>query len=655
MHALHNALPAWASQAIAQLTGRTDGPEFMRGGTLWPAQLRTLAGIMFASKQAMCVVWGEQRTLLYNDAYAVILGDRHPSAFGLPIALVWSDVWDVVGPIMERALQGHATQMDDLSLNIIRDGARQEVHFSFSYTPISGAESDTFVGVFCACAETTDAVKAMQAQRLLQERDARLRDVLDAMGEGFIVMDEQFRVVEINAEGLRLDGRPQAELIGQTPWALWPALRGTAVEAAYRQVAADRVPVQLRHCYVGEGHDIWAEIKAYPVAGGVAAFYRDVTAQVTAGDKLSRSEERFRAAVQACGVLWTNDADGNMTGAQPGWAGLTGQTEAQYRGFGWASALHPDDMQPTVTAWLQAVDESRTFVFEHRVRRHDGEWRKFAVRAVPVFEPTGAVREWVGVHIDITEATQAADDLRAADRRKDEFLATLAHELRNPLAPIRTAAHLLKQPDLPREKIAWISGVISRQTRTMARLLDDLLDTSRINSGRLQLRKEHVDLQSALKNAVETVRHLLDAKGHVLQVALPESDLILHADPLRLTQILTNLLANAAKYTEPGGTIRLEATRCSQHIHIDIVDSGVGIAAESLPVIFEMFGQVAGAVDRSEGGLGIGLALTKNLVEMHGGSIAASSGGLGQGSTFRLVFPAAAADTVASHQVSISV
>ena len=639
---LDTRLPDWARQAIALANLPPDAPDFLGDEKRWTPQLRTLADIMFASKQPMFVVWGEHRTLLYNDACGVILGERHPGAFGLPVQRVWSDVWDVVGPIMERAYLGGAIHMDDLLLHVVRHGARQEAHFSFSCTPISGAEAGRCLGVFCACVETTEAVKAAQAQGLLQQSEARLREVLDSMGEGFIVMDEQFRVLEINAEGVRLDGRARSEIVGHSHWALWPASVGTPIEAGYRKVASERVAVQMRHHCVGEDHDLWVEVKAFPVAGGVAAFYRDVTAQVVANDRLRHIDERFRAAVQAIGVLWTNDAEGRMTGAQPGWSGLTGQTEAEVQGFGWASAVHPDDAQPTVDAWLQAVAENRTFVFEHRVRRHDGEWRKFAIRSVPVFEPTGALREWVGVHIDISDAAQAAEALRAADQRKDEFLATLAHELRNPLGPIRTSAHLLAQPDLPAEKMAWLSGVIARQARSMSLLLDDLLDTSRIGSGRLRLRKERVAVDSVVQAAVETVRHLIDAKHHSLQLVLPDRPLVLEADPLRLAQILTNLLTNAAKYTDPGGTIRLEAAQVDLQIHIDIVDSGVGIAAELLPAVFDMFGQVSGSVDRSEGGLGIGLALTKSLVELHAGSIRAFSAGLGQGSRFHVTLPVGA-------------
>ena len=638
---MHTRLPGWASESVRRVLLLPDAPDFLGDEKLWAPQLRTLAGIMFASDQPMFLVWGDQRSLLYNDAYAVILADRHPSAFGRPVHRVWSDVWDVVGPIMERAYLGHSTHMDDLGLQLIRHGVRQEAHFSFSFTPISSADEGRALGVFGACTEITDGVKAAQALRRLHARDARLREVLDAMSEGFIVMDEQFCIFEINAEAVRLDGRTEAELLGRSHWELWPASVGTPIEAAYRRVVAEKQPVQLRYHYIGEGHDKWMDIRAYPVAGGVAAFYRDVTALERANTALRHSEERFRAAMQAIGVLWTNDAEGRMAGPQPGWAGLTGQAEAEYQGFGWASAVHPDDVRATLDGWLDAVAARRTFVFEHRVRRFDGEWRRFAVRAVPVFETSGVLREWVGVHIDITEAAQAAQALRNADRRKDEFLATLAHELRNPLGPIRTAAHLLAQPDLPPEKLAWISGVVARQTRTMSRLLDDLLDTSRVTSGRLKLRTERVTLDAVVQVAVETVHELIDARHHTLELGLPATPLMLMADPMRVVQVLGNLLANAAKYTDPGGTIRLDATQAGDVIHIAVIDSGVGIAPESLSGIFEMFGQVPSTLDRSEGGLGIGLALTKSLVEMHGGSICASSAGLGHGSRFEVSLPAA--------------
>ncbi len=361
----------------------------------------------------------------------------------------------------------------------------------------------------------------------------------------------------------------------------------------------------------------------------------------TAQQALQASDARFRAAIAAIGVLWTNDAEGHMTGEQPGWEQLTGQQPADYQGHGWARAVHPDDVADMLQAWQQAVAGRRTFVHEHRVRRRDGVWRRFTARAVPVFEADGRLREWVGVHIDITELSAATEALHRADRRKDEFLATLAHELRNPLAPIRTAAHLLGRAGLDEERIAWCGDLIRRQSQTMAMLLDDLLDVSRITSGRLELRRAHVGVRGLVDAAVETARPLIDAKRHALELALPAQMPLLNADPLRVVQILTNLLTNAAKYTDPGGGIRLAAGANQGQVWFEVSDNGVGIAPDQLPDIFEMFRQVKGTLERSEGGLGIGLALTRGLVELHGGRIQAFSDGPGRGASFRVSLPAA--------------
>jgi PAS domain S-box-containing protein len=363
---------------------------------------------------------------------------------------------------------------------------------------------------------------------------------------------------------------------------------------------------------------------------------------VAAEQALQHSDDRFRAAIAAIGVLWTNDAAGRMTGEQPGWGRLTGQSRAEYEGFGWSDAVHPEDAADTVDAWKRAVAGHSTFIHEHRVRRRDGRWRRFAVRAVPVFEADGSVREWVGVHIDITEAAEAAEALRRADRRKDEFLATLAHELRNPLAPIRTAAHLLDRPGIPPDRVAWCSDLIRRQSRTMAMLLDDLLDVSRITGGRLELRRGSVSVRSVVDAAVETAQPLIDARRHALELQLAPGLPLLDVDSLRVAQILTNLLTNAAKYTDPGGRIRLSARPHGEEVEFEVSDNGIGIAPESLPEVFEMFRQVQGTQDRSAGGLGIGLALTKGLVELHGGRIEVSSEGPRRGATFRVLLPACA-------------
>jgi PAS domain S-box-containing protein len=240
---------------------------------------------------------------------------------------------------------------------------------------------------------------------------------------------------------------------------------------------------------------------------------------------------------------------------------------------------------------------------------------------------------------DVTERKRAEAELRDADRRKDEFLAVLAHELRNPLAPIRQAAQLVASPRANETQLRWSSGVIDRQVRHMARLLDDLLDVSRITRGRLELRRERLDISSVIDAAVETARPLIEQRRHTLKLDVAPDLTPIDADPLRLAQIISNLLTNAAKYTDPEGLIELRVERQTPALVIRVRDNGIGIAPEAMHSLFQMFSQLRPALDRSEGGLGIGLSLVKGLVALHGGSVEARSAGAGLGSEFTVRLP----------------
>ena len=248
-------------------------------------------------------------------------------------------------------------------------------------------------------------------------------------------------------------------------------------------------------------------------------------------------------------------------------------------------------------------------------------------------------RLYEAAQAQIGRREQAEAALRETDRRKDEFLATLAHELRNPLAPIRQAALISKMATATEAQKRWSHDVITRQVQHMSLLLDDLLDVSRITRGTLQLRKQATELSAVVEAGVETARPTLDAKRHRLCVDIPREPTYLSVDPLRIAQVLSNLLTNAAKYTDPEGVIRVIARSTLDSVIIDVIDNGIGIAPEALPGIFQMFSQVVSTQDRSDGGLGIGLALAKGLTELHGGHIAARSGGLGQGSEFTVHLP----------------
>src|ERR1700733_7870146 len=245
----------------------------------------------------------------------------------------------------------------------------------------------------------------------------------------------------------------------------------------------------------------------------------------------------------------------------------------------------------------------------------------------------------LAAHKEIETELLQQRDWRDADRRKDEFLATLAHELRNPLAPIRQAALISKAPTATDAQKRWSHDVIDRQVQHMSLLLDDLLDISRVTRGTLALRMQSTELSSVIDTAVETARPTIDSKRHVLTVDMPPEPLRFTVDPLRVAQVLSNLLTNAAKYTDPEGQIRLTARCEASDVVICVADSGIGISAATLPRVFNMFSQVHSTTDRSEGGLGIGLALAQGLIELHGGTIQASSAGLGCGSQFTVRMP----------------
>jgi signal transduction histidine kinase len=240
------------------------------------------------------------------------------------------------------------------------------------------------------------------------------------------------------------------------------------------------------------------------------------------------------------------------------------------------------------------------------------------------------------------ELARQAEALREADRRKDEFLAMLAHELRNPLAPIRNALQILKMPRVDEATAGRSRDVMERQVHHLVRLVDDLLDVSRVMRGKIELRRERVELAAVVARAVETVQPLVDARRHELSVRLPPEPLPLDADPVRLAQVVGNLLTNAARYTEPGGRIRLAAERSGGEAVLRVRDDGIGIAPDVLPHVFELFVQADHAAARAQGGLGVGLTLVKNLVGLHGGSVEAHSGGPGEGSEFVVRLPLAA-------------
>ena len=354
------------------------------------------------------------------------------------------------------------------------------------------------------------------------------------------------------------------------------------------------------------------------------------------------SERRFKTLADGSPVLlWVNGLDGCelVNRAYLDFIGL--DSDLEVRGFDWSRFVHPDDRDEYVNTYTRAFRSRSTFGAEFRFRRADGEWRWMRSEATPRLDDSVFVG-YVGASVDITERRRAEDALREADQRKDAFLAILAHELRNPLAPIRTGVELLRLGGEKPGAIKRVLPVLDRQVAHMVRLIDDLLDMSRITSGKIQLQRQPTSLKDVVTGAIDASRAAIEAAGLDLTVNLPDTPYLLDVDPTRFVQVLSNVLNNATKFTDRGGQIGVSAvvddSGSPPLLTLTITDSGAGITASTLPHVFEFFVQ-GDTPGRGKSGLGIGLGLAKQLIEMHGGTIQAHSDGVGSGSTFTIRIP----------------
>ncbi len=363
---------------------------------------------------------------------------------------------------------------------------------------------------------------------------------------------------------------------------------------------------------------------------------------------LQESEEKLRLLADTIPQLaWMAQADGAIYWYNRRWYEYTGTTPERMVGWGWQAVHDPAVLPEVLERWKASIASGEPFEMVFPLKGANGAFRPFLTRVNPLRDSAGRILHWFGTNTDIGEIKRMEDALRDADRRKDEFLATLAHELRNPLAPIRNSLQILKMPRVDTATMQQALGMMERQLQSLVRLVDDLLDVARVMRGKIELRKEPVELASVVARAVETAQSMIEAQGHQLELAIPHESLLVDADSVRLSQVISNLLTNSAKYTEANGHIWLSATRAGNEVILRVRDDGIGIAPDMLPHVFDLFVQAEHAFTRSQGGLGIGLTLVKNLTQLHGGTVEARSPGLGKGSEFSVRLPLARHDSCA--------
>jgi PAS domain S-box-containing protein len=391
---------------------------------------------------------------------------------------------------------------------------------------------------------------------------------------------------------------------------------------------------------------------------GASKIARDITHQKHAEEALRQSNERFRLMANSAPVLiWIADRSRSRIWFNTRWLEFTGRSSDEEFGFGWTQSIHEDDLATAVESYTKGFDTRRDFASDYRIRRADGEVRWLAERATPLFEgPDRAFSGYIGSCVDVTEARRlqaereemlkeergAREEAERVGRLKDEFLATVSHELRTPLNAILGWATLMRRLPAGSDDHARGLETIERNARVQAQIIADLLDMSRIISGKVQLDVQAIDLNEVINAALDAVKLSIEAKKLRLRVTLDARAGRLRGDPGRLQQVFWNLLTNAVKFTPSGGRIDVIMERVNSHVEVVVEDSGMGIKPEFLAFVFDRFRQADATTTRRHGGLGLGLSIVKHLVELHGGSVRVKSAGENQGATFIVALPISA-------------
>ena len=615
----------------------------------WPPRLSALVDLMLVSPTPTFIAWGAGLGLLYNDAHVPLMGDRHPLVLGCPLAVAWPRLWEEVRPIAERVLAGESIHVEAQRISVRTGTDDHDAWFHACYMPIRDGEHGV-QGIYCTLHDTTHE-RLMQQHRMSALQ--RLQQLFEqAPGFMAVTRGPEHRLEIANEACTHLVG--ERELVGRTVKEAMPDVAGQGylalLDEAYQSGEAfvgRRMAVQVSR-NGNNPEDRYVDFVFQPIRGtdgavtGIFIQGSDVTEQERLEVQLRESEAKFRTITDAMPqIVWSTLPDGFHDYFNRGWYEFTGVPEGTTYGNAWSGLFHPADMGRSWQMWQHSLATGEPYEVEYRLRHRSGEYRWVLGRALPLRDDQGRIIRWMGTCTDVHERVIAREMLRHEAQRKDEFLAMLAHELRNPLAPIRAAASVLPAAAGDAERTAQLADVIERQVTHMTRLVDDLLDVSRVTRGLVKLDLEVDDLKSIVSGAIEQVRPLIEKRRHTLATWMVPAPVPVRADRTRLVQVFANLLNNAAKYTPDGGHLELRVDIRDGEAAVSVRDNGAGIDAQLLPHVFDLFSQGTRDADRSQGGLGIGLALARSITQLHGGQIVGLSNGRGQGSEFVVRLPVA--------------
>src|SRR5919202_952393 len=514
---------------------------------------------------------------------------------------------------------------------------------------------------------SSDITTRKRAEVAMQEQTKLLQVIIDSIGDGLILASQQGEFVLFNRAAVKIFGQLSNEKCCEE----WSSTYGLFMTDKKTLFPDAELPLAraIKGEYVNDvevfvrredSQERWISISGYPVVdtsseikGGVIVC-RDITERKQAEAAMQESEERFRnMANNAPCMVWVTNSTGYCTFLSESWYDFTGQTEETGLGLGWVNALHPEDREQAKNAFLTANERQEPYRVEYRLGRQDGGYSWAIDAAVPRFSESGQFEGYIGSVIDITERKQveterdmvlqleqaARAEAERANRIKDEFLAVLSHELRSPLNPILGWSQLLVGGKLKATQSAKAFETIERNAKLQSQLIEDLLDVSRILQGKLRLNVAPVHLATIIPSAVETVQLAAQAKKIQIQTILSHDVGQVVGDTSRLQQIVWNLLSNAVKFTPEGGKVEVRLGQIAGQAQIQVADTGKGILPDFLPYVFDHFRQEDGATTRKFGGLGLGLAIVRQLIELHGGTVFAESAGVGRGATFTVRLP----------------
>ncbi len=588
-----------------------------------------------------------------NAVAQSLTGWTNAEAMGQPLDTVFRIVNEdtrnpVENPATRALREGVIVGLANHTVLIAKDGTERPIDDSAA--PIR-CDEGKLVGCVLVFRDITDRNRK---ERQARESHARKTAMLNAALDCIITIDHEGSVLEFNPAAESTFGYRSEDVVGRemAEFIIPPSLREQHRRGIAHYLATGEGPVLNRRLEItamrSDGSEFPIELSVTPIVSDGAPIFTAHLRDITDSNKLWESSRRLVALVESSDdAIVSKSLDGTIQTWNPAAERLFGYTAGEAVGRHISMLIPSDRLAEEDHIISQIRSGERVDHLDTTRVRKDGRSIQISLTISPVKDSEGRVIGASKIARDIaerkrleSELRQLAADLSEADRRKNEFLALLAHELRNPLAPILNAVQVLRLKGSTGEAVQAAAEMMERQITQMVRLVDDLLDVSRISRGTIELRRGRVELASVVHHAVEAADSLVQCMGHNLTLTLPPQPIYLNADPTRLAQIIGNLLNNACKFTDKGGRIELIVEQEGEQAVIRVRDSGIGLAADQLPRIFDMFVQIDASLERTAGGLGIGLPLVKSLVEMHGGTVEARSAGLGQGSEFIVRLPA---------------